>query len=120
MEQQPIVQPPVQDTPEQAHKRSASTAMILSIVGVVLVWAPVLNLAGLILSIIGFVRSKDNRAFAAANGFMESNTNTAGYVCGLVGIITGAVTILLTILMIGLLLAVAGGIYNMVILPEIM
>ena len=46
--------------------------------------------------------------------------NEAGYVCGLIGMISGIIAIVLTVLAVVALFAVAGGVYQYVILPEIM
>lgn len=113
--------PVVTLTPNEAqHKKDATTAMILSIVGLGLTLLPALNIAGFILSIIGYVRSRSNRAFAATQGIAENNMNSAGYVCGLIGVIAGAVTIVVTILCLVLFCAVAGSFINLVVLPEIL
>ncbi len=106
------------ETPQQqTHKKNAITGMVLGICGLAITWFPV---AGLVLSIIGFCISRSNRKFAEANGILENGMNTAGYVCSLIGMIVGVVTILVAILCIILMCTIAGGLFNMVILPEIM
>ena len=105
-------------TPEQqTHNKSSLTAMVLGIVGLVITWFP---LVGLVLSIVGFSIARSNRRYAAEHGIKENNMNEAGYVCGLIGMISGIIAIVLTVLAIVALFAVAGGVYQYVILPEIM
>lgn len=106
-------------TPEQqTHNKSALTAMVLGIVGLVSTWFPVV---GLVLSIVGFSIARSNRRYAAAHGLKENSMNEAGYVCGLIGLIAGIVVIILTVLVIVGVVAFAGGwIYQTIILPEIM
>ena len=112
------VPPKAPETLEQrTHRGKAVTAMVLGIASLVVVWFP---LVGLILSIIGFSMSSSNRRYASANGFPENSMNTAGYVCSLVGLIAGILTIVLVVVVIAGLIAVSGGIFNYVILPEIM
>ena len=106
-------------TPEQqTHNKSAVTAMVLSIVGLVITWFPI---AGLVLSIVGFSIARSNRRYATEHGLKENSMNEAGYVCGLVGMIAGIVVIVLTVLLVVGVVAFAGGwIYQNIILPEIM
>ena len=113
-----VVTPQNPETPEQQTHRSKSvTAMVLGIASLVVVWFP---LIGLILSIIGFTLSRTNRRYAADNCIPENSMNTAGYVCSLVGLIAGIITVILAIVVIAGLVAVAGGVFNYIILPEIM
>ena len=106
-------------TPEQQqHNKSAVTAMVLGIVGLVITWFPI---AGLVLSIVGFSIARSNRRFAAEHGLKENSMNEAGYVCGLIGLIAGILTIILTVLIVVGVVAFAGGwIYQNIVLPEIM
>lgn len=93
-----VVPTKVPETPaQQAHRGKSVTAMVLGITSLVLVWVP---LVGLILAIIGFSMSISNRRYAAANGFREHGMNTAGYICGLIGLIAGILVILLYAVMI--------------------
>ena len=106
-------------TPEQQqHNKSAVTAMVLGIVGLVITWFPVV---GLVLSIVGFSIARSNRLYAAEHGFKENSMNEAGYVCGLIGMIAGILMIVLTVLItIGVVAYAGGWIYQNIILPEIM
>ena len=105
-------------TPEQqAHNKSSVTAMVLGIVSLVVTWFPVV---GLVLAIVGLTMSRSNRRFAEAHGFKENSMNTAGYVTSVVGLIAGILSILVTILVIAFGLAAAAGIWNYIVLPEIM
>ncbi len=105
-------------TPEQqAHNKSSVTAMVLGIVSLVVTWFPVV---GLVLAIVGLTMSRSNRRFAEAHGFKENSMNTAGYVTSVVGLIAGILSILITILVIAFGLAAAAGIWNYIVLPEIM
>jgi uncharacterized membrane protein YkgB len=105
-------------TPEQqAHNKSSVTAMVLGIVSLVVTWFPVV---GLVLAIVGLTMSRSNRRFAEAHGFKENSMNTAGYVTSVVGLIAGILSILVTILVIAFGFAAAAGLWNYVILPEIM
>ena len=105
-------------TPEQqAHNKSSVTAMVLGIVSLVVTWFPVV---GLVLAIVGLTMSRSNRKFAEAHGFKENSMNTAGYVTSVVGLVAGILSILVTILVIAFGLAAAAGIWNYIVLPEIM
>lgn len=106
-------------TPEQQqHNKSAVTAMVLGIVGLVITWFPI---AGLVLSIVGFSIARSNRRFAAEHGLKENSMNEAGYVCSLIGLIAGILTIILTVLVVIGVVAFAGEwIYQNIVLPEIM
>lgn len=75
---------------EERHKKEASSAMVLGIVGDVLVWYPILGIAGLVLSIIALVKANQNRDFAMRVGIREHGANIAGKWCGIGGIIVGA------------------------------
>ena len=104
-------------TPEQqAHNKSSVTAMVLGIVSLVVTWFPVV---GLVLAIVGLTMSRSNRRFAEAHGFKENSMNTAGYVTSVVGLIAGILSIVVTILVIAFGIAAAAGIWNYVVLPEI-
>ena len=104
-------------TPEQqSHNKSSVTAMVLGIVSLVVTWFPVV---GLVLAIIGLTMSRSNRRFAEAHGFKENSMNTAGYVTSVVGLIAGILSIVVTILVIAFGIAAAAGIWNYVVLPEI-
>ena len=91
---------PVLSPTEQAHKEKATTAMVLGIIGVSIFFLPIINIAGFVLSIIALVKAKENRRFALDNGIKENGMNTAGYICGIIGIIVGALSLLVTILII--------------------
>ena len=105
-------------TPEQqSHNKSSVTAMVLGIVSLVVTWLP---LVGLVLAIVGLTMSRSNRKFAEAHGLKENSMNTAGYVTSIVGLIAGILSILVTILVIAFGLAAAAGIWNYIVLPEIM
>ena len=104
-------------TPEQqSHNKSSVTAMVLGIVSLVVTWFPVV---GLVLAIVGLTMSRSNRRFAEAHGFKENSMNTAGYVTSVVGLIAGILSIVVTILVIAFGIAAAAGIWNYVVLPEI-
>jgi len=104
-------------TPEQqAHNKSSVTAMVLGIVSLVVTWFPVV---GLVLAIVGLTMSRSNRRFAEAHGFKENSMNTAGYVTSVVGLIAGILSIVVTIIVIAFGLAAAAGIWNYIVLPEI-
>ena len=111
MEYNPNAQGPAPaPTPaEQAYNDRATTAMVLGIIGVAVFFLPVVNIAGLVLSIIALVKARQNRAFAAQHAIRESGANTAGYVCGLVGVIIGGAGVLITILAVVLFLSLAIG-----------
>ena len=83
--------------PQEEHHRQSVTAMVLSIIGLAIFFLPIANIAGLVLSIIGFIKAKNNRQFALQNGIAEDNLNTTGYVCGLIGIIVGGIGVALTL-----------------------
>jgi uncharacterized membrane protein YkgB len=105
-------------TPEQqAHNKSSVTAMVLGIVSLVVTWLPIV---GLVLAIVGLTMSRSNRRFAEAHGFKENSMNTAGYVTSVVGLIAGILSILVAILVIAFGIAAAAGLWNYVVLPEIM
>ncbi len=104
-------------TPEQqAHNKSSVTAMVLGIVSLVVTWFPVV---GLVLAIVGLTMSRSNRRFAETHGFKENSMNTAGYVTSVVGLIAGILSIVVTILVIAFGIAAAAGIWNYIVLPEI-
>lgn len=83
-------EPVVLSMDEERHKKEASSAMVLGIVGDVLVWYPILGIAGLVLSIIALVKANQNRDFAMRVGIREHGANIAGKWCGIGGIIVGA------------------------------
>ena len=95
-------------TPAERHRRTSVTAMIFSIVGVAIFFLPIINIAGFILSIIGFVKAKNNRLLAERNRIPENNMNTAAYIIGIIGIIAGAIGVLIVILSIVLFGALIG------------
>jgi len=108
----------VQITPEQqAHNKNAVTAMVLGIVSLVVTWLPIV---GLVLAIVGLTMIRSNRRFAEAHGFKENSMNTAGYVTSIVGLVAGVIAILVTILVVAFGIAAAAGIWQYIILPEIM
>jgi len=102
---------------QQTHNKNAVTAMVLGIAGLVITWFPVV---GLVLSIVGLVISTSNRKFAKEHDLKENSMNEAGYVCSLIGMIAGIITIVVAVFVICALVGVAGGIFQYVILPEIM
>ena len=105
-------------TPEmQSHNKSSVTAMVLGIVSLVVTWFPVV---GLVLAIVGLTMSRSNRKFAEAHGFKENSMNTAGYVTSIVGLVAGVLTIILTVAIVVVSVAAAAGIWQYVVLPEIM
>lgn len=85
-----VQEPVVLSMDEERHKKEASSAMVLGIVGDVLVWYPILGIAGLVLSIIALVKANQNRDFAMRVGIREHGANIAGKWCGISGIIVGA------------------------------
>lgn len=85
-----VQEPVVLSMDEERHKKEASSAMVLGIVGDVLVWYPILGIAGLVLSIIALVKANQNRDFAMRSGIREHGANIAGKWCGIGGIIVGA------------------------------
>ena len=105
-------------TPEmQSHNKSSVTAMVLGIVSLVVTWFPVV---GLELAIVGLTMSRSNRKFAEAHGFKENSMNTAGYVTSIVGLVAGVLTIILTVVIVVVSVAAAAGIWQYIVLPEIM
>jgi len=105
-------------TPEQqAHNKSSVTAMVLGIVSLVVTWLPIV---GLVLAIVGLTMSRSNRRFAETHGFKENSMNTAGYVTSVVGLIAGILSILFAILVIAFGIAAAAGLWQYIVLPEIM
>ena len=101
----------------QSHNKSSVTAMVLGIVSLVVVWFPIV---GLVLAIVGLTMSRSNRKFAEAHGLKENSMNTAGYVTSIVGLVAGIISILITILIAVFAIAAATGIWQYVIMPEIM
>lgn len=85
-----VQEPVVLSMDEERHKKEASSAMVLGIVGDVLVWYPILGIAGLVLSIIALIKANQNRDFAMRVGIREHGANIAGKWCGIGGIIVGA------------------------------
>lgn len=103
-------------TPEQqSHNKQSVTAMVLGIVSLVVVWFP---LVGLVLAIVGLTMSRSNRKFAEAHGFKENSMNTAGYVTSIVGLVLGIITILITILIIGLGVVALAGLWQYTDMPR--
>lgn len=105
-------------TPEQqSHNKSSVTAMVLGIVSLVVTWLP---LVGLVLAIVGLTTSRSNRKFAEAHGLKENSMNTAGYVTSIVGLVAGILSLVVAILAIAFGIAAAAGLWQYVIMPEIM
>lgn len=105
-------------TPEQqSHNKSSVTAMVLGIVSLVVTWLP---LVGLVLAIVGLTMSRSNRKFAEAHGLKENSMNTAGYVTSIVGLVAGILSILVAILVIAFGVVAAAGLWQYVVMPEIM
>ena len=92
---------------EEEHRGKATTAMVLSIIGLALLVLPGLNLPGLVLSIIGLCMAVKNRKLAAANGFKENGNNSAAFVCGLIGVIVNGALCVIIVLAICLFLALS-------------
>lgn len=90
----------------------ASTAMVLSIVGLALLILPGFNIPGLVLSIIGLSMAVKNRKLAAANGIPEHSNNNAAFVCGLIGVIVHGLLFVFAVLGIILLLVVGVSFLN--------
>ncbi len=90
---------------EETHNKKATAAMVLSIIGLALFILPGFNVVGLVLSIVGFVQSNKNRKFAAQNGFTENSMNTTGFVCGLIGIIIGGISVLFFLVIFSVVIA---------------
>ena len=101
----------------QSHNKNSVTAMVLGIVSLVVVWFPVV---GLVLAIVGLTMSRSNRKFAEAHGLKENSMNTAGYVTSIVGLVAGIISILITILIAVFTITAAAGLWQYVIMPEIM
>lgn len=84
-----------QTSPElEQHRSSATVAMVLGILGDVLFFPPVINVAGLVLSILALVRANKNRRFALDYAITEDGKNIAGRWCGIAGIVLNALSIL--------------------------
>jgi len=79
---------------EQTHSSSATTAMVLGILGDVCFFPPLLNLVGLVLSILALTRANKNRRFARENGITEDGKNIAGRWCGIAGIVMNGLSVL--------------------------
>ncbi len=94
-----------EDERRELHQQNALTALILSIIGLAIFFLPVGNIAGLVLSIIGLTKSRTNRIYARENDLTESGQNSAAWICGLIGTILNAFTIIMMILA---LIALAG------------
>lgn len=85
-------------TAAQYHAGRATTALVLSIISLAVFLLPGLNIAGLVLAIVGFSMACKNRKYAAANSVPECGNNNGAYICGLIGIIVNGLSILLTLL----------------------
>lgn len=84
-----------QTSPElEQHRSDATTAMVLGILGDVLFFPPVINVAGLVLSILALVRANKNRRFALDYALTEDSKNVAGRWCGIAGIVLNVLSIL--------------------------
>lgn len=94
---------PVLSPEEELHRKEASSSMVLGIIGDVLIWYPVVGIAGLVLSIIALVKSNRNRQYAFSHGVREHGMNVAGRWCGIGGIIAGAIMLLLYLAAIALM-----------------
>ena len=95
---------------EEAHKKEASTSMVLGIVGDVLVFYPILGIAGLVLSIVALLKSNSNKLFAREKGITESGMNVAGKWCGIGGIIIGSIFLVLYIALLTVMILLAFGV----------
>ena len=89
-----------QEEKEEFYRQKATTAMVLSIVGVAVFFIPVGNIAGLVLSIIGLVKSRKSQMYARENGIPECGQNSAAFICGIVGIVLNSLVILLMVFII--------------------
>ena len=89
----------------ELHQQNALTALILSIIGLAIFFLPVGNIAGLVLSITGLTKSRTTRIYARENDLTESGQNSAAWICGLIGTILNAFTIIMMVLA---LIALAG------------
>ncbi len=85
--------PVTQEEKAAIHRQKSTTAMILSIIGLAVFFLPVVNIAGLVLSVIGLVRSRKSQAYARENGIPECGENSAAFICGIVGIILNVIVI---------------------------
>ena len=83
------------DNIRKMYEQTATNAMVLSIVGMAVFFLPVINIAGLILSIIGLVKSKRNRSFGEDNGIGENGNNKTAFICGIIGIVLNTLSILI-------------------------
>ena len=112
---------PVLSPAQQAHKNNAVTAMVLGITSLVLFFMPVLNLAALVVAIVGLCKARKNRAFALANDIKEDSMNTAGYVCSICGIVLSGLSVLFCIFLLIIALFFVGAAVTTLpaMLPEI-
>ncbi len=82
------------DPVRSKYDNDAMVSLVLGIIGIVTSWFPVFNIAGLVLSIVGFIKSNKNTAYAQEHGIPEKGTNVGGKWCSIVGIIfCGIVTL---------------------------
>ena len=95
---------------EMEHKKTSSTALVLGIIGDILVWYPIIGIAGLVLAVFALVKSNKNHLFAEENGIPESGMNVAAKWCGIGGILVGGILAIVYIVIFIILLLVAIGI----------
>ncbi len=93
---------------EIEHKKNSSISLVFGIIGDILVWYPIIGVAGLVLSVLALVKSNSNRVFAEENGIPENGRNVAAKWCGIGGILVGAILaiIYITIIIVFLLIAI--------------
>ena len=95
---------------EIEHKKTSTTALVFGIIGDVLIWYPIIGIAGLVLSVLAMVKSKQNRMFAEEHGIPENGTNVAAKWCGIGGTLVGGILALIYITVFIVLILVAIGI----------
>ena len=95
---------------EIEHKKASSTALVLGIIGDVLIWYPILGVAGLVLSVLALIKSKQNRLFAEERGVPENGMNVAAKWCGIGGTLVGGILAIIYIIVFIVLILIAIGI----------
>lgn len=95
---------------EIEHKKNSSISLVLGIIGDVLVWYPIIGIAGLVLSVLALIRSNRNRLFAQQNGVPENGMNVAAKWCGVGGVLVGGILAIIYIIVFIVLLLIAIGI----------
>ncbi len=95
---------------EIEHKKMSSTSLLLGIIGDILVWYPIIGIAGLVLSVLALVKSKQNRLFAEEHGIPENGMNVAAKWCGIGGTLVGGILAIIYITVFIVLILIAIGI----------